>query len=253
MEGYTGLIGLPTTGQSPINLDDRLVRKRKFPPLVMNGHWLNDGEARLTNTGSTAKITLTGDRLPSTICGGPLADDVYEFSSAHFHWGEDNCKGAEHTINNTWYSMESHVIHWNRKYQTYEECFRHKDGFCILAYLFLVQPGCCGCINPQLERITDHLKHVLDVNMETKIPPNCLSWMRWATYCSTYYTYAGSYNVGEFPEVATWIVFPVVIPVRPSELNEFRKLRDKDGNRIKSNTRELQMLKCRQIYLAVQN
>lgn len=47
------LSGLPTTGQSPINLDDRLVRKRKYPPLVLNGHWLNDGEARLLNTGTT--------------------------------------------------------------------------------------------------------------------------------------------------------------------------------------------------------
>lgn len=37
------------------------------------------------------------------------------------------------------YSMESHAVHWNRKYVTVEECFRHKDGFCILAYLFLVR------------------------------------------------------------------------------------------------------------------
>lgn len=98
--------------------------------------------------------------------------------------------------------MESHVLHWNRKYLTVEECFRHKDGFCTLAYLFLVrifdscirllhssfvyifscrrykfclilqkvQPGCCNCINPQLERITEHLKYVLDPDMETKIP-----------------------------------------------------------------------------------
>ncbi|XP_031771282.1 carbonic anhydrase 1-like isoform X1 [Apis florea] len=243
--------GLPVTGQSPINLDDRLVRERKYPPLVLNGHWLNEGEAKMINNGQTAKITLSGNRIPSTICGGPLVDDVYEFESAHFHWGEDNCNGAEHTINNTWYSMEGHVIHWNRKYHTMEECFKHKDGFCILAYLFLVQPGCCTCINPQLERITENLKDILDTEMETKIPPNSLSWMRWATYCTRYYTYSGSFNVADYPECVTWIVFPVVIPVRASEIQEFRRLRDKDGKCIKSNCREIQLLKCRQIYLAV--
>ncbi|XP_031364673.1 carbonic anhydrase 3-like isoform X2 [Apis dorsata] len=247
--------GLPVTGQSPINLDDRLVRERKYPPLVLNGHWMNEGEAKMINNGQTAKITLSGNRIPSTICGGPLVDDVYEFESAHFHWGEDNCNGAEHTINNTWYSMEGHVIHWNRKYHTMEECFRHKDGICILAYLFLVraqsrsrcppsflpispisfilywwkykfrliskkvQPGCCNCINPQLERITENLKDILDTEMETKIPPNSLSWMRWATYCTRYYTYSGSFNVADYPECATWIVFPVVIPVRASEVS----------------------------------
>ncbi|XP_060824936.1 carbonic anhydrase 13-like isoform X1 [Bombus pascuorum] len=149
------------------------------------------------------------------------------------------------------YSMESHVVHWNRKYVTVEECFRHKDGFCILAYLFLVQPDCCNCINPQLERITEHLKYIPDPDMETKIPPNCLAWMRWSTYCTRYYTYAGSYNIGEYSECVTWIVFPVVIPIRASEIKEFRRLRDRDGNDIKTNWREIQLLKCRQIFLAI--
>ncbi|XP_053976431.1 carbonic anhydrase-like [Hylaeus volcanicus] len=251
MSGYTGLIGLPTTGQSPINLDDRLVRMRRYPPLVMNGHWLQDGEARLLNTGHTVKIFLTGDRIPSTISGGPLANDVYEMAEVHFHWGEDNCRGAEHTINGTWYSMESHAVHWNRKYVTFEECQRHKDGICILAYLFLVQPTCCGCINPQMERITENLKYVVDADTETKIPPNSLAFMRCATYCSRYYTYSGSFNIGDNPECATWIVFPVVTPIRPDEIDLFRRLRDKDGQCIKANWRETQQLKCRKIFLAI--
>lgn len=48
------------------------------------------------------KITLTGDRIPSTIKGGPLSDDIYEFENVHFHWGENNCQGSEHTLNDTW-------------------------------------------------------------------------------------------------------------------------------------------------------
>ncbi|XP_076678234.1 carbonic anhydrase 2-like [Andrena cerasifolii] len=251
MDGYTGLIGLPTTGQSPINLDDDLVRPRRYPPLVLNGHWLNEGEARIYNTGAIVKTFLGGHRIPSTVSGGPLAHDVYELIDVHFHWGADNCRGAEHTINGTWYSMESHAVHWNKKYLTFEECQRHKDGICILAYLFLVQPACCECINPQLERITEKLRYISDPEMETQIPPNSLCWMRWATYCSRYYTYSGSYNTADNPECATWIVFPVVIPIRAEEINEFRKLRDKDGQPIKANWRDTQMLKCRQIFLAV--
>ncbi|XP_076651660.1 carbonic anhydrase 5A, mitochondrial-like [Halictus rubicundus] len=251
MSGYDGLVGLPTTGQSPINLDDRLTRPRRYPPLVLNGHWMQDGEAHLTNTGNVAKITLTGDRIPSTVSGGPLADDVYEFYDVHFHWGADNCWGAEHTINNTWYSMESHAVHWNRKYVTYEECFRHKDGFCILAYLYLVQSYYCGCVNPQTERITEHLKSIREADSDVKIPPNALAFMRCATFCSRYYTYPGSYNIGEYGECATYIVFPAVIPIHANEIEAFRKLRDKDGKYITSNRREIQPLKCRKIFLAV--
>lgn len=105
---------------------------------------------------------------------------------------------------------------------------------------------------------------------------DCLAWMRWSTYCTRYYTYAGSYNIGEYPECATWIVFPVVIPIRASEVScinvtdilvhdiiwttpikinsqikEFRRLRDRDGNDIKTNWREIQLLRCRQIFLAI--
>nr|XP_033330589.1 carbonic anhydrase 2-like isoform X1 [Megalopta genalis] len=251
MSGYTGLIGLPSTGQSPIDLDDRLTRPRRYPPLVLNGHWMQDGEAYLTNTGSVAKIILTGDRIPSTVCGGPLANDVYEFCDLHFHWGQDDCWGAEHTINGTWYSMESHAVHWNRKYVTFEECCRHKDGMCILSHLFLVQPACCQCLNPQTERITENLKHVVEADAEVKIPSNSLAFMRSATFCSRYYTYNGSYNASEYPECVIWIVFPVVIPIQAEEIREFRKLRDKDGKRILSNRREIQQLKCRKIFLAV--
>lgn len=49
-------LGLPVTGQSPINLDDRLVRERKYPPLVLNGHWLNEGEAKMINNGQTGNL-----------------------------------------------------------------------------------------------------------------------------------------------------------------------------------------------------
>lgn len=34
--------------------------------------------------------------------------------------------------------MECHLVHWNQKYLTFEECLKHRDGLCVLAYLFLV-------------------------------------------------------------------------------------------------------------------
>ena len=44
------------------------------------------------------------------------------------------------------FSMEAHAVHWNRKYRTFDECLKHEDGLCILAYLFLVsRPADCQC------------------------------------------------------------------------------------------------------------
>lgn len=47
-------------------------------------------------------VTLGGDRIPSIVKCGPLGDE-YELYNAHFHWGETDSLGSEHTIHDTWY------------------------------------------------------------------------------------------------------------------------------------------------------
>jgi len=43
--------GLEKGGQAPIDLIDKIVQPKKFPPLILNGHWLKDGNATLFNDG----------------------------------------------------------------------------------------------------------------------------------------------------------------------------------------------------------
>ncbi|XP_008202800.2 carbonic anhydrase 1-like isoform X2 [Nasonia vitripennis] len=233
--------------QSPIDLRDDVARLKYLPPLTLIGHWLNDGEATLTNNGDHAVIELSGERIPSIVKCGPLNDE-YEFHNAHFHWAEDDCCGSEHTINSTWFSMEAHVVHWNRKYRTFDECLKHADGLCILAYLFMVKDGKYCRSHSMLEKITDNLEDVVSFGATTKIPANSLCWMREAVRCDYYYFYHGSYNKGDFPECALWIVFPNVMSIRSDQVAEFRKLQDAKGREIKSNGRKLQLLGDRRIY-----
>lgn len=50
-----------------------------------------------------AMVELGGDRIPSIVKSGPLGpEDEYEFHDAHFHWGEVDSLGSEHTIHDTW-------------------------------------------------------------------------------------------------------------------------------------------------------
>lgn len=46
---------MPKRGQSPIDLDDKIVRPKRYPPLMLNGHWMNEGEAILGNDGNVGK------------------------------------------------------------------------------------------------------------------------------------------------------------------------------------------------------
>lgn len=45
--------GFQKSGQAPIDLIDEIVQPKRFPPLILNGHWLKDGNATLFNDGST--------------------------------------------------------------------------------------------------------------------------------------------------------------------------------------------------------
>lgn len=44
------------SGQSPIDLIDKIVCLTKFPPLIISGHWLKDGNATLFNNGVTGDL-----------------------------------------------------------------------------------------------------------------------------------------------------------------------------------------------------
>ncbi|KAF7386650.1 carbonic anhydrase-related protein-like [Vespula maculifrons] len=255
-EYYKGLIGLGKYGQSPIDLDDKIVRPKRYPPLMLNGHWMNEGEAILGNDGNVATVILGGNRIQSTVSGGPLFNDVYEYFICNFRWGEENCNGSEHTINGTWFSMEAQMVHWNRKYLSFDECLKYKDGICILSFLFLVPSGEYVENNPQFEKITENLKYVVDAGSEKNIPPNSLCWMRWAARCERYYSYQGSYNEGScgilgYPECVTWIIFPLMIRISPSQVDAFRMLKDEKGNPIKNNCKKIQLLRGRRIFLGI--
>lgn len=44
------------------------------------------------------------------LSGGPL-HKTYKFHSINFHWGMNDLKGSEHTIDEMAYPMEMHVVH----------------------------------------------------------------------------------------------------------------------------------------------
>jgi carbonic anhydrase len=48
-------------------------------------------------------------------------DRPYIFAQIHFHWGEDNEEGSEHTINGMHFPLEVHLVHYNSKYKSFDE------------------------------------------------------------------------------------------------------------------------------------
>ena len=101
--------------QSPINIiraDTIQVTEDDIGPMR---YACGDVTGKFLNNGHTLKFE-TSDGNPivsdqSYMTGGPLYDIKYHFWQFHLHWGFWNCNGSEHTIDNSRFPAELHLVH----------------------------------------------------------------------------------------------------------------------------------------------
>ena len=61
----------------------------------------------------------------------------YQMLQLHFHWGSDNSRGSEHTINGEEFPMEMHIVH-KKVGLTVEEALGTSDGLAVVGQMFQV-------------------------------------------------------------------------------------------------------------------
>lgn len=67
------------------------------PLIFSEGYQIGDGTAEIENTGHTIGVKFSTEKY---IKGGPLLNnEPYIFAQLHFHWGNDDTEGSEHTLN----------------------------------------------------------------------------------------------------------------------------------------------------------
>ncbi|XP_014612124.1 PREDICTED: carbonic anhydrase 2-like [Polistes canadensis] len=236
----TSSSGQPKWRQSPIDLRTIDTWTQKFPPLLLTGYWLKKGNAIITNTGKTVNIELSNQTIEPYIHGGPLNDDEFKLKNVQFRWGPTDSRGAEHSIDNIWYSMEAQALHWNTRYGSLEKCYDKSDGIAILAYLMQVV-GCQGMPdNPAIARVTDHLSKIKKMGSSIEVTPDCLWWMLQGCSEPGYFTYLGSLTVPPFNECVIWIIISHSIKISSHQMNAFRSIYDYKWDPIVNNFRPQQ-------------
>ena len=66
------------------------------------------------------------------LTGGPLEEDVYQLAQFHAHWGGENARGSEHTVDGKAFSAELHLVHYNTKYGDLGTAVDKPDGLAVL-------------------------------------------------------------------------------------------------------------------------
>jgi Eukaryotic-type carbonic anhydrase len=101
-----------------------------------------------------AQITYNG--VAPKMFGGPLPAE-YTLLQMHFHWGELNTEGSEHSNNGHLYkklagrnlsllcdflnsdALEAHFVHIKSEYGNIDVAKTHQDGIAVLGALFVVK------------------------------------------------------------------------------------------------------------------
>lgn len=85
-------------------MDNKLART----PLKFTNYDEIPREMELSNSGHSMHLTGEWSNARNAPClsGGPLTDGDYGLSQIHWHWGQDNSRGSEHTINHKRYELQ---------------------------------------------------------------------------------------------------------------------------------------------------
>lgn len=73
-----------------------------------------------------------------TIAGAGL-HHKYIFAQLHFHWGDRDEVGSEHTLHGHRYPLEIHLVHYNSKYENVTQALYSKDPEAIMVVGILAE------------------------------------------------------------------------------------------------------------------
>ncbi|KAL7832381.1 hypothetical protein AOLI_G00299290 [Acnodon oligacanthus] len=206
--------------QSPINLNSREARyDPRLLEVGLNPNYVVCRDCEVINDGHTVRIML---KSKSVVTGGPLpSDHEYELHEVRFHWGKENQRGSEHTVNFKAFPMELHLIHWNSTlFNSVEEAMGKRNGILIIALFVQVGKEHLG-----LKAVTDVLQD-LQYKGKTKIIP-CFNpnTLLPDPLLRDYWVYEGSLTTPPCSESVTWILYRYPLTISQMQIEEFRRLR----------------------------
>ncbi|XP_074057644.1 carbonic anhydrase 5A, mitochondrial isoform X2 [Macrotis lagotis] len=196
---WTSPISVPGgTQQSPINIQWRdSVYDPHLKPLKIN--YDPSCCLHVWNTGYLFQVEFDDSTNGSGISGGPL-ENHYRLKQFHFHWGEMNDWGSEHTVDNRVYPAELHLVHWNSaKYQSYKEAVMGESGLAVIGVFLKL-----GAEHKELQKLVNVLPEIKHKDTRVafdRFDPSCL-----LPSCQDYWTYAGSLTTPPLTESVTWII-----------------------------------------------
>jgi len=201
----------------------------------------------VSNNGHTAVLGVVQEDARDGVMTGSAdvlgEGQSYQMLQLHFHWGADDSRGSEHTINGEEFPMEMHIVH-KKVGLTVEEALATPDGLAVVGQMFEISDEDNEVLTPLIENLQfiedfdakfDMIDSPLKVQDLLPLPD------------SEYVNYAGSLTTPTCNEAVRWILFKQPIQISASQMEAFRALKDKGDMPIVDNYRPPQPLNGREL------
>ncbi|XP_011312633.1 carbonic anhydrase 2-like [Fopius arisanus] len=233
--------------QSPVAISSKKSLILPLPALEMiKFHNLMGGTLVLHNNGHSVSLNFekqnSDEQLPYVFGAMLTENQNYVLQGLHFHWGNKNNRGSEHTLNGVSYPMEMHMIFKNTAYPETAEALSNEDGLTVLATFFQEDD------NESLSPIVESLPVVKWKNSRANLNVTFTLNSLLPKDTDTFYTYRGSLTTPPCSEAVTWIIFSMTVPISFKQMNKFRILSNGEDV-LAENYRKLQKIGNRKVYL----
>lgn len=102
-------------------------------------------------------MTLEPETTSLARMSGLNFDYPYTFAEIHFHWGHDNSFGSEHSIDNEFYAMEAHLVHYDSKYVNLTTAVQSGNPKALAVVAILIAEGNERSINAGFDTIARNI------------------------------------------------------------------------------------------------
>jgi len=203
---------------SPVNL--RTTKRRQAQRWKLTG-WDKPSKYKVLDEEYAIKWELNeGQRI--IVSGGGLTD-TYDLVQFHIHWGSDNSRGSEHTLDYRRFPMEIHFVHKRRDFDTATAAVESedRDAIAVLGLFFKIQKR----DNPNLEQFIQAVRQVRASGDQKEIEnfriDALLNLVR-SEVQKDFFRYFGGLTTPSCNEVVQWTVFTEPIGISAYQMNVIR-------------------------------
>ncbi|BHF77439.1 carbonate dehydratase activity [Sparganum proliferum] len=182
----------------------------------------NSATFSATNNGHSLAITIPEGKWQITL--NNKARNYYKVSQFHFHWGGEDVRGSEHTLDSRTFPLEMHIVAYSSMYASLTDAQAYPGGLAVIGVFFQLTADQAKSSLSQMGNLLSKIGELTIAGSKTDVnsfePSVLLPENR-----DEFFRYSGSLTTPPCTENVQWTVMKNPLSVTSADLELLRSLR----------------------------